>query len=64
MSTIVTRAGKGSMLTNTEMDTNLNNLNNDKLEASDLATIEADIIALENTKASTGKAIAMAMVFG
>lgn len=32
MTTIVTRAGKGSPLTNTEMDTNLTNLNNAKLE--------------------------------
>lgn len=32
MSTIVTRAGKGSALTNTELDTNLTNLNTDKLE--------------------------------
>lgn len=34
MTTIVTRAGKGSPLTNTEMDTNLTNLNTDKLEKS------------------------------
>ena len=32
MTTIVTRAGKGSPLTNTEMDTNLTNLNTYKLE--------------------------------
>jgi len=32
MSTIITRAGKGSILTNTEMDSNFTNLNNDKLE--------------------------------
>ena len=32
MSTITTRAAKGSPLTNTEMDTNLTNLNTDKLE--------------------------------
>lgn len=32
MTTIVTRAGKGSELTFTEMDSNLTNLNNDKLE--------------------------------
>lgn len=32
MATITTRAGKGSPLTNTEMDTNLTNLNSDKLE--------------------------------
>lgn len=34
MTTIVTRAGKGSPLTNTEMDANLTNLNNDKAELS------------------------------
>jgi hypothetical protein len=32
MSTIVTRAGKGSPLTNTEVDSNFSNLNTDKLE--------------------------------
>jgi hypothetical protein len=32
MTTIVTRAGKGSPLTNNEMDTNLTNLNTAKLE--------------------------------
>lgn len=32
MTTIVTRAGKGSPLTNTEVDTNFTNLNSDKLE--------------------------------
>lgn len=32
MTTIVTRAGKGSPLTNTEMDTNLTNLNTAKIE--------------------------------
>jgi hypothetical protein len=34
MSTIVTRAGKGSALTWTEGDANITNLNNDKLEKS------------------------------
>lgn len=33
MTTIVTRAGKGSALSFTEMDANLTNLNNDKLES-------------------------------
>lgn len=32
MSTIVTRAGKGSALTHNEVDANFNNLNNDKVE--------------------------------
>jgi len=38
MSTIVTRAGKGSPLTNTEMDSNLTNLNNDKYQSGDSPT--------------------------
>jgi hypothetical protein len=33
MSTIVTRAGKGSALTHTEMDANVTNLNNDKYQS-------------------------------
>lgn len=32
MTTIITRAGKGSPLTNNEMDQNINNLNNYKVE--------------------------------
>ncbi len=36
MSTIVTRAGKGSPLTHTEVDNNFTNLNSDKLETSAL----------------------------
>ena len=32
MSTITTRAGKGSPLTNTEVDNNFTNLNTDKIE--------------------------------
>jgi hypothetical protein len=34
MATIVTRAGKGSPLTNTEVDANFTNLNTDKFETS------------------------------
>ena len=42
MSTIVTRAGKGSSLTWTEMDANLDNLNTDKLESSAIgSTVQA-----------------------
>jgi len=37
MSTIVTRAGKGSPLTNAEVDANFTNLNDDKLESADLS---------------------------
>lgn len=48
MSTIVTRAGKGSILTNTEMDANFTNLNTDKVESSALgnsATLDVGTIA-------------------
>lgn len=38
MSTIVTRAGKGSRLTWAEADANFNNLNNDKVETSAIGT--------------------------
>ena len=38
MATIVTRSGKGSALTHTEMDSNFTNLNTDKLESSDIGT--------------------------
>jgi hypothetical protein len=38
MSTIVTRAGKGSPLTHTEVDTNFTNLNTDKLQSGDTAS--------------------------
>lgn len=42
MSTIVTRAGKGSALTWTEADANFNNLNTDKLDSSAIgATVQA-----------------------
>lgn len=37
MATITTRAGKGSPLTNTEVDSNFTNLNTDKLESTDLS---------------------------
>ena len=37
MTTIVTRAGKGSPLTHTEVDTNFTNLNTNKLEAGAIA---------------------------
>jgi hypothetical protein len=40
LSTIVTRAGKGSALTHTEMDANFTNLNNDKLQTPHTGSIE------------------------
>lgn len=39
MTTIVTRAGKGSALSHTEMDTNLTNLNTDKAETTAIANM-------------------------
>jgi len=41
MSTIVTRAGKGSPLTNNEIDSNFSNLNTDKLQVADLSVTTA-----------------------
>lgn len=59
MSTIVTRAGKGSPLSNTEMDSNLTNLNNDKLESANPSTSgtfthSGDIILSGTGKRITG----------
>ena len=65
MSTIVTRAGKGSPLTHTEVDNNFTNLNTDKLQsgstASSLVITSADInggnidgTAIGSSTASTG----------
>ena len=51
MSTIVTRAGKGSPLTNTEVDSNFTNLNTDKLESD--GSVLADKIAFDTAAALT-----------
>jgi hypothetical protein len=51
MSTIVTRAGKGSPLTNTEVDNNFTNLNTDKLESD--GSVLADKIAFDTAAALT-----------
>ena len=53
MTTIVTRAGKGSPLTNAELDANFQNLNSAKLEAGDLSPY-----LLSATAASTYQTIA------
>lgn len=50
MSTITTRAGKGSPLTNTEVDTNFTNLNTDKYESGDNASFGT--LAATNTTLS------------
>ena len=48
MSTIVTRAGKGSALSYTEVDNNFTNLNTDKLDAATAAftTLESTFATL------------------
>ena len=54
MSTLTTRAGKGAELTWDEIDTNLANLNNDKIEASQVSTLTNKTIALgSNTVSGT-----------
>jgi len=76
MSTITTRSGKGSPLTNTEVDNNFTNLNTDKIQASNSPS-EGDILKYESSvwKAtaqatssvsgvSTDEATALAIVFG
>jgi len=45
MSTIITRIGKGTPLTNVEVDTNFTNLNTDKIEAADTRTLTNKTIA-------------------
>lgn len=52
MSTIVTRAGKGTPLTNTEVDANFTNLNADKVQENTTVTF-TDLTA-NNLKASSG----------
>lgn len=44
MATITTRSGKGSPLTNSEVDANFTNLNSDKVETSTISTFGATLI--------------------
>jgi hypothetical protein len=53
MTTIVTRAGKGSALTHNELDTNFTNLNTDKVEASG-DSMTGDLSFGDNNKAVFG----------
>lgn len=63
MSTIVTRAGKGSSLTWTEMDDNLNNLNTDKLESSAIgSTVQAYSANLDEYAAVNPTAAGLALL--
>lgn len=52
MSTIVTRAGKGSPLTNTEVDANFTNLNTDKVQEN--TTVTFTTLTANNLTASSG----------
>jgi hypothetical protein len=61
MSTIVTRAGKGSALTHNEVDANFNNLNNDKVEKSGtdpvVISVNSGSDALRITQTGSGNAL-------
>ena len=65
MATIVTRSGKGSPLTNTEVDANFSNLNTDQEEASnnlsDLANAATARTNLDVDQAGTSLAMAIAL---
>ncbi len=74
MSTITTRSGKGSPLTNTEVDANFTNLNTDKIQTSNSAS-EGDILIyrssawqasaqITSTGVTEAKATSLAIVFG
>lgn len=75
MSTIVTRAGKGSPLTNNEVDANFTNLNTDKVQVVGTPSDGDAVVWHAGTSSwvpaapasggiSTGKSIAMALIFG
>jgi hypothetical protein len=77
MATIVTRAGKGSPLTNTELDANFDNLNTDKVESlSDLGLtasstelnyvdgVTSSIQTQIDAKEAAGTAVALAIALG
>lgn len=54
MATITTRAGKGSPLTNTEVDANFTNLNTDKLEAGDDLGTPSAVVLTNATSLPSG----------
>jgi hypothetical protein len=70
MSTITTRSGKGSPLSNTEVDSNFTNLNTDKMEkSSNLSDVNNTATArtnldVYNKAETTSEAIAMAIALG
>ena len=52
MSTIVTRAGKGSQLTYTEVDSNFTNLNTDKIQATNSPGTSGQVLTSNGTNAT------------
>jgi len=52
MATIVTRSGKGSPLTNNEVDANFTNLNSDKVETSSISSYGASLVDDANAAAA------------
>jgi hypothetical protein len=52
MSTITTRAGKGSVLTYTEVDTNFTNLNTDKIQATNSPGSSGQVLTSDGTNAT------------
>jgi len=66
MSTITTRSGKGSPLTNTEVDDNFTNLNDDKMEKSNnLSDLTDTATARSNLGVDkAGDAAALAIALG
>lgn len=72
MATIVTRSGKGSPLTNNEVDSNFTNLNADKVETSAISSYGASLIDDANAAAAratldvdqAGTAAALAIALG
>ena len=72
MATIVTRSGKGSPLTNNEVDSNFTNLNSGKVETSTISSYGASLIDDANAAAArttldvdqAGTAAALAIALG
>ena len=61
MSTITTRAGKGSALTHNEVDTNFTNLNTDKMETSRFPNVNGNVTSTdEELSILTGATLAVA----
>lgn len=61
MTTIVTRAGKGSELTFAEMDANFTNLNNDKMEK-DGAAVQDNVVKFSATGDAEDSGVAITLV--